>query len=75
MFFNLGAYPYESWKKWVSLTSKISSETISRLEPISGEIHSVTELLPNNVNDHMDEQETSMRCQTSEEREANLVCT
>ena len=27
---NLGAYPYDSWKKWVSLTNKISSITIKR---------------------------------------------
>ena len=69
-----GAYPYDSWKKWVSLSSIISAETVSRLEPISGQIHSVTELLPNSVGDHIDEQETSIRCQNSEEREANLVC-
>ena len=27
---NLGAYPYDSWKKWVSLTNKISTITIKR---------------------------------------------
>ena len=27
---NLGAYPYDSWKKWVSITNKISSVTIKR---------------------------------------------
>ena len=27
---NLGAYPYDSWKKWVSLTNKISTATIKR---------------------------------------------
>merc|ERR550539_2231229 len=43
---NLGAYPYDSWKKWVSLSNKISIETIQRLEPTSGVIHSVTELIP-----------------------------
>jgi len=43
---NLGAYPYDSWKKWVSLTNKISAVTIKRLEPTSGLIHSVTELIP-----------------------------
>jgi len=43
---NLGAYPYDSWKKWVSLTNKISSITIKRLEPPSGIIQSVTELIP-----------------------------
>merc|ERR550539_1091952 len=43
---NLGAYPYDSWKKWVSLTNKISTATIKRLEPTTGLIQSVTELLP-----------------------------
>ena len=42
----LGPYPYDSWKKWISLTNKISSQTISRLEPKSGKIHSVTQLVP-----------------------------
>lgn len=27
---NLGAYPYGDWKKWVSLTNKISAQTVSR---------------------------------------------
>ena len=27
---NLGAYPYDSWKKWVSLTNKISTITVKR---------------------------------------------
>ena len=27
---NLGSYPYGDWKKWVSLTNKISPQTISR---------------------------------------------
>ena len=26
----LGAYPYDSWKKWVSLTNRISPATLSR---------------------------------------------
>jgi len=43
---NLGAYPYDSWKKWVSLTNKISTITVKRLEPPSGVIQSVTELIP-----------------------------
>ena len=42
---NLAAYPYASWKKWVSLTNKISVETIKRLEPTSGKIYSVTQLV------------------------------
>ena len=43
---NLGAYPYGSWKKWVSLTNKISPATVKRLEPTSGMIQSVTQLIP-----------------------------
>ena len=27
---NLAAYPYDSWKKWVSLTNRISPATLSR---------------------------------------------
>jgi A1 cistron-splicing factor AAR2 len=27
---NLGSYPYGDWKKWVSLTNKISAQTIAR---------------------------------------------
>ena len=27
---NLGPYPYDTWKKWVSLTNKISDATIAR---------------------------------------------
>ena len=70
---HLGAYPYDLWKKWISLSNKISNDTLARLEPPSGMIHSVTELLPCNQDDHVQEQEMSNRCQTSDEREANLV--
>ena len=27
---SLGPYPYDTWKKWVSLTNKISDATIAR---------------------------------------------
>jgi A1 cistron-splicing factor AAR2 len=27
---NLGSYPYADWKKWISLTNKISLQTIAR---------------------------------------------
>ncbi len=27
---HLGSYPYGDWKKWVSLTNKISADTIAR---------------------------------------------
>ena len=32
---SLGSYPYSSWKKWVSLSNRISDATLSRLEPIN----------------------------------------
>ena len=70
---SLGPYPYESWKKWISLTSKISSQTVSRLEPIEGLIQSVTELLPSSQEEHAQEAQEQARCQSNEEREANLV--
>ena len=69
----LGAYPYGHWKKWISLTNKISQDTLSRLEPISGKIQSVTELLPNDATNHQQENEAFARCKTAEEREQNLV--
>ena len=70
---HLGAYPYDSWKKWISLSSKISSETVARLEPINGEIHSVTELLPSSCAENKAEEREFHRHQTNEEKEANLV--
>merc|ERR1719219_1889424 len=42
----LGSYPYGSWKKWVSLSSRISDATLQRLLPLNGKISSVTEMLP-----------------------------
>ncbi len=42
----LGPYPYDAWKRWVSLTDKISDATLARLEPANGRIQSVTELVP-----------------------------
>ena len=70
---HLGAYPYNSWKKWISLSSKISSETVSRLEPINGEIHSVTELLPSTCVENKEEEREFHRHQTNDEKEAKLV--
>nr|CAG4644194.1 EOG090X0AVR [Lepidurus arcticus] len=40
----LGAYPYDKWKKWVSLTNKISTEVLSVLEPVNQVISSVPQL-------------------------------
>ncbi|XP_074653435.1 protein AAR2 homolog [Tubulanus polymorphus] len=39
----LGAYPYETYKIWVSLTNHLSVELLNRLQPKSQKISSVTE--------------------------------
>jgi len=45
----LGSYPYSSWKKWVSLSSRISDATLRRLEPLNGKISSVTDVVPDST--------------------------
>ncbi|XP_064321124.1 protein AAR2 homolog isoform X2 [Phalacrocorax carbo] len=42
----LGPYPYESLKKWVSLTSFISEAAMQKLQPESGQICAFSEVLP-----------------------------
>lgn len=42
----LGAYPYESLKRWVSLTNLISEDIVAQLSPLSGKIASVAQLVP-----------------------------
>jgi len=37
----LGAYPYETYKKWISLTNHISSDMIQKLQPLNKKIYSV----------------------------------
>ncbi|XP_013415495.2 protein AAR2 homolog [Lingula anatina] len=41
----LGAYPYDSYKKWVSLSNHITESLASRLQPQSGKITAVTQLV------------------------------
>ena len=42
---NLGPYPYQSWKKWVSLSNRITSTSLARLQPKCGPtISSSTEI-------------------------------
>ncbi|CAB4055286.1 AAR2 [Lepeophtheirus salmonis] len=43
---HFGPYPYDHWKKWISLTNRISDATLSRLEPSEGIVYSVTHLVP-----------------------------
>lgn len=39
----LGPYPYENYKKWVSMTTYLSSELVTQLQPVCGSITSVTQ--------------------------------
>ncbi|XP_056405936.1 protein AAR2 homolog [Hyla sarda] len=43
---SLGPYPYESLRRWVSLTNHISKETVLKLQPVCGTICSFPEVLP-----------------------------
>lgn len=40
----LGPYPYEHFKKWVSLTNHITEDFLERVQPVCKKISSVTEL-------------------------------
>ena len=40
----LGPYPYEHFKKWVSLTNHITEDLLQRIQPVCKKISSVTEL-------------------------------
>ena len=40
----LGPYPYENFKKWVSLTNHITKDVLERVQPKCKKISSVTEL-------------------------------
>lgn len=42
----LGPYPYESLKKWISLSSFISEPVVRKLQPESGQISAFSEVLP-----------------------------
>ncbi|KAK7068671.1 a1-alpha2 repression [Halocaridina rubra] len=41
----LGAYPAETWEKWVSLTQHITEKDLERMIPLSGKICSAPELV------------------------------
>lgn len=42
----LGAYPYQNLKQWNRLTCNISESLIEKLQPLSGVVSSVTQLIP-----------------------------
>ncbi|ESO83353.1 hypothetical protein LOTGIDRAFT_222755 [Lottia gigantea] len=41
----LGAYPYESYKKWVSLTNHITPQLVGQIQPENEKISAVTEFI------------------------------
>ena len=43
---NLAPYPYDTLKKWVSMSNNISIDIIKKCSPENGVIHSVLELMP-----------------------------
>ncbi|XP_064154714.1 protein AAR2 homolog isoform X2 [Anguilla rostrata] len=42
----LGPYPYETMRKWVSLTDKLTQEVASSLQPLSGRIMAFSDVVP-----------------------------
>lgn len=40
----LGAYPYDTYKKWISLTNHITLQIMERVQPYTGQISSVTQI-------------------------------
>lgn len=54
---HLGVYPYSTWKKWISLSSHISDATLNRLEPMTGKICSVADLVPDHSGEGAQDQE------------------
>ena len=42
----LGVYPYQTWRKWISLSDQITEATLTRLEPGNKTISSVSDLIP-----------------------------
>lgn len=43
---NLGRYPYESLKKWVSLSGFVTESIMTRVQPVCKKISSLTDILP-----------------------------
>ncbi|XP_005229378.2 protein AAR2 homolog isoform X1 [Falco biarmicus] len=57
----LGPYPYETLRKWVSLTSYISEAAVERLQPESGRICAFSEVLPVAAGRHASERAEQRR--------------
>nr|CAG4640692.1 EOG090X02H9 [Eulimnadia texana] len=63
----LGAYPLESWKKWVSLSNKITGFVLDKIEPLKKKISSVADLIPG------EKQKTSELRLTRQEKEDQML--
>ena len=56
----LGVYPYQSWRKWISLSDHITEATLTRLEPVNKNICSVSDLIPVGAEgNHQEEDDSS----------------
>ncbi|KAK2720045.1 protein AAR2 homolog [Artemia franciscana] len=42
----LGPYPYDTYKRWISLSHRVSKTVVEKLEPLSKRITSVADLIP-----------------------------
>ncbi|XP_071842945.1 protein AAR2 homolog isoform X2 [Apostichopus japonicus] len=45
----LGVYPYDNFKKWVSLTNEITKDLVQKISPLCGKIASAAQLVPDDA--------------------------
>lgn len=45
----LGVYPYENFKKWVSLTNEVTESLVEKISPLCGKISSAAQLVPDDA--------------------------
>nr|CAD7589768.1 unnamed protein product [Timema genevievae] len=74
----LGPYPFDVWKKWKSLTNKVTENVVSTIIPTSGYIRSALELLPcdtdrTSTGSTAATQSVKRRSRTAEEKEEELL--
>ncbi|XP_049770617.1 protein AAR2 homolog [Schistocerca cancellata] len=71
----LGPYPFDIWKKWQSMTNKISARLAERLMPECGQVRSAPEMAPTpSDGDGAEEGRRGRRSgATAEEREERLL--
>nr|CAD7203068.1 unnamed protein product [Timema douglasi] len=74
----LGPYPFDVWKKWKSLTNKVTENVVNAIIPTSGYIRSALELLPCDTDrtsggGAATTQSVKRRSRTAEEKEEELL--